>query len=123
MVTKKRLAAYARLIVKTGVNVKRGQLVIIRADLDQPEFVKMVADEAYRAGARRVLVDWVYQPLEKSDYLYASAEELGTVQSFEKERWEYQAETLPCKIYLLSEDPDGLVGVDPAKMAEVGKMR
>ena len=36
------LREYAKLIVKCGVNVQKGQEVLIFADLDQPEFVKMV---------------------------------------------------------------------------------
>lgn len=54
------LQNYARLIARKGVNVQKGQDVVIRADLDQPEFVKMVAEECYKAGARLVSVDWSY---------------------------------------------------------------
>ena len=37
------LRAYARLIAESGVNVQKGQEVFITAELDQPEFVAMVA--------------------------------------------------------------------------------
>ena len=43
------LRAYARLIVRAGINVQKGQEVLIYADLDQPEFVQMVVEEAYKA--------------------------------------------------------------------------
>ena len=46
---KTKLRKYASLIVRTGVNVQKGQEVFISADLDQPEFVAMVVEEAYRA--------------------------------------------------------------------------
>ena len=59
------LREYARLIVKSGLNVQKGQEVIIRAGLDQPEFVTMVVEEAYKAKASRVTVEWEYQPLQK----------------------------------------------------------
>ena len=45
------LREYARLIVRSGVNVQKGQEVMVYADLDQPEFVKMVVEEAYKAKA------------------------------------------------------------------------
>ena len=48
---KTRLRKYANLIATVGVNVKRGQEVVINAELDQPEFVKMVVEECYKAGA------------------------------------------------------------------------
>ena len=40
------LREYARLIVRSGVNIQKGQTLIIRAGLDQPEFVQMVVEEA-----------------------------------------------------------------------------
>ena len=43
------LREYARLIVRCGINVQKGQEVMIYADLDQPEFVKLVVEEAYKA--------------------------------------------------------------------------
>ena len=52
------LREYARLIVKKGVNVQKGQEVLIYADLDQPEFVAMVVEEAYKAKAKKVSVEW-----------------------------------------------------------------
>ena len=43
---------YAALIARKGVNVQKGQDVIINASVEQPEFVRMVVDECYKAGAR-----------------------------------------------------------------------
>ena len=40
------LREYAKLIVRTGANVQKGQEVMIYADLDQPEFVQLVVEEA-----------------------------------------------------------------------------
>ena len=36
------LREYAKLIVKSGIAIKKGDIVIINAGLDQPEFVKTV---------------------------------------------------------------------------------
>jgi aminopeptidase len=47
------LRKYAKLIVRVGANVRKGQEVVVCADLDQPEFVKYVTEECYRAGAPR----------------------------------------------------------------------
>ena len=43
---------YAQLAVRRGVNVKKGQGCIISAQVEQFEFAQMVAEEAYRAGAK-----------------------------------------------------------------------
>ena len=112
---KTRLKKYAKLIAKCGVNIQRGQEVIIAAELDQPEFVKMLVDECYRAGASKVSVDWSYQPITKSNVKYCSEKVLSTLEEWQIKKWEHQAEVLPCKIYLLSDDPDGLAGIDQKK--------
>lgn len=114
---KTRLKAYARLIARCGVNVQKGQEVIVRADLDQPEFVKLVVDECYKAGAKQVRVEWNYQPLAKLHYRYQTTKNLGTLAGWEVEKLEHQAKVLPCMIYLISEDPDGLAGINQKKMS------
>ena len=53
---KTQLQRYAKLLAKTGLNVKKGQTVFIAAGLDQPEFVTMVEEECYKAGASEVFV-------------------------------------------------------------------
>lgn len=114
---KTRLRKYANLIARCGVNVQKGQEVFISAELDQPEFVAMVVDECYKAGASKVTVDWSYQPLTKLNVRHCSKKVLGNLDKWQIEKWEHQAEVLPCKIYLMSEDPDGLAGVNQKKYA------
>ena len=115
---KTRLRKYASLIARVGANVQKGQEVIINAELDQPEFVKMVVEECYKAGAAKVSVDWSYQPLTKLSVRYQKEKTLGTLEKWQIEKWEHQAEVLPCKIYLMSEDPDGLAGINQKKYAK-----
>ena len=116
------LREYARLIVRCGIHVQKGQDVIIRADLDQPEFVKMVVEECYKAKAREVTVQWDYQPLQKIHTRYQTVKTMGTVKEWEKARQEFYCETLPCTLYLISEDPDGLKGVNMKKMAQARQL-
>lgn len=47
------LRKYAKLIARVGVKIRKGQDVVIQAELDQPEFVEMLTDECYKAGAAR----------------------------------------------------------------------
>ena len=112
------LRSYAKLIATMGVNVQKGQEVFIAAELDQPEFVKMVAEECYRAGAKRVVVDWNYQPLDKIQVRWRSQKNLGTIADWEEARWKHYVDEIPCRIYLVSEDPDGMKGVNQEKMAK-----
>ena len=117
------LRAYARLIAEVGARVQKGQDVVIEAELDQPEFVTMVADACYHAGARKVTVTWKHQALEKLAIRRESVKTLQTVEDWERAKLQHYVDTLPCRIYLLSEDPDGLRGVSPAKMASARQGR
>ena len=112
------LRKYAQLIAASGVNVQPGQEVFIAADLDQPEFVKMLVEECYKRKAKKVVVDWSYQPLQKLHYRYRTLTTLSKLDNYEEARWQHYVDTIPCRIYLLSEDPDGLKGVNQEKMAK-----
>ena len=59
------LRKYARLVVKMGVNVKKGQGVVLVAETDQAEFALLVAEEAYKAGAKWVDMQWSNQNFRK----------------------------------------------------------
>ncbi len=112
------LREYARLIVRCGVNVQKGQEVLVYAELDQPEFVQMVVEEAYKAKAKKVVVHWNFQPLEKTHVRYQTVKTMGTVEEWEKARQQHYCDVLPARIHLISEDPDGLKGVNLKKMAQ-----
>nr|MBQ8243892.1 aminopeptidase [Oscillospiraceae bacterium] len=116
------LREYAKLIVRTGLNVQKGQTVVVVADLDQPEFVQMVVEEAYKAKAKEVIVQWDYQPMAKLHYRYKSLKTLGTVKDWELARQEYYCQELPCRVYIMSEDPDGLKGINMEKMSKAQQM-
>ena len=116
------LREYARLIVRKGINVQKGQEVIISAGLDQPEFVQMVVEEAYKAKAKKVTVEWNYQPLTKTHVRYQSLKTMSTVTDWELARQEHYCNVLPCRIHLLSADPDGLKGVNMAKVSKANQI-
>ena len=112
------LRAYARLIAVTGVRVQKGQTIIIVAELDQPEFVTMLVEECYRAGAGKVTVEWNHQPLEKLHVRHRSVKTLSMLEPGEVAKLQHQSETLPGRIYIESGDPDGLRGMNQTKRAQ-----
>ena len=116
------LRRYANLIVRSGVNVQKGQEVVINADLDQPEFVQMVVEEAYKAKARKVTVEWNYQPLAKVHTRYRSLKVMAEVTEWQKAKYQHAVDVVPCVIHLISEDPDGLKGMNMEKVAKARKM-
>ncbi len=115
------LRQYARLIVRCGVNVQKGQEVMVYAGLDQPEFVQMVVEEAYKAKASKVIVEWSYQPLTRAHVRYQSLKTMSTVPQWQLARRQHMVETVPARIHLVSADPDGLKGVNMAKVSKANQ--
>ena len=116
---KLQLKRYAKLLAKVGINPKKGQWVIIYPELDQPEFTEWVVEELYRAGAGKVTVQWAHQPISKLKYKYEKEETLSATADWEIERLKLYQKELPAMLYLLSEDPDGLSGIDQNKVTRI----
>jgi aminopeptidase len=53
-----RLSAYARLLVRAGVNLAEGQELLVQAQHEHAPLVRAIAEEAYAAGARYVDVGY-----------------------------------------------------------------
>ena len=51
-----RLQKYAKLAVRKGVNLQKGQTLIINTSVEALEMTRACVEEAYQAGAKEVLV-------------------------------------------------------------------
>lgn len=123
MISKLLLKNYAELLAEKGVNVQKGQFVKIVCDIDQPEFVYMVAKELYKRGAKRVIVDFSMQKLTALHYQKQTLKTLGTMEDYEISKLKWTAEKLPAILYLISEDPFGLTGVKDEKITKTRAAR
>ena len=117
------LQKYAELIVRTGANVQPGQVVQLTVSVEQHAFAALVMEECYRAGAKKVNVEWTYDAQKRLNFLYADQEVLSRVLPWEEEKLRQMVEDLPCRIYIVSDDPDALNGVDPQKLSGVMRSR
>ena len=116
------LRNYAKLIVKMGVNVQKGQDVIINASVDDNYFVKYVVEECYKAKARKVTVEWSSDDVARLHYKYQKAKTLGEVTEWRKAKLQHEVDTLPARIYIESSDPDALNGLDQDKITEARRL-
>ena len=114
--TKTLLRKYARLAVRTGANVQKGQYVVVRASVEMYEFAGLVVEEAYRAGAKEVRVDWRYSYTTKMAYRHQSMKTLCNVHDWQEAKQAFDCETLPAYINIISDGPDALKGVNGEKM-------
>ncbi len=120
---KERLIKFAQLIVQKGVNLQKGQEVLIKCGVEYPEFVAMVCEECYKQGASRVRIQWSSMPIRKLNFKYMSLEELSKVTDIEIAENEWLKNCLPCRIWLDSDDPDGLAGTDSEKISKADMAR
>lgn len=120
---KTKLEKYAKLIAGSGLNVQKGQKVVIQCGLDQPDFVTMVVEECYKLGAVSVIVKWSHMPVTKLNYTYRTLETLSTVTPVERAEWQSRVDELSCLLWLDSDDPDGLSGTDNEKISKANMAR
>ena len=113
------LKKYARLIVRVGANVQKGQPVVISSHVNDAYFTKLVVEEAYKAKASEVMVDWHCDEVTKLTYKYASLEVLKEIPNWSIEKLKHRAQTLPAMIHIESSDPDAMASIDQNKMMEV----
>lgn len=112
-----RLRKYAELLAKTGIHVTKGEEVWINAQLDQPEFVRMVVEEMYKAGASSVSVKWNDNETSKLAYKYETVSNLGKVPSYVLQKYKYQKKKMPSVLHIISDDPDAFKGINQKKIA------
>lgn len=113
----KLLKKYAQLAVRSGVNLAQNQTLIIQADIDTVSFTRLVSEEAYKAGAREVLVYYRDPFLDKLNYNYLSDEVLGEVHDWQVERHLDYLKAGACTMSIISPRAGVLKECDPKKMA------
>lgn len=110
---------YAELLIYSGVALKKDEKLIISANVDQEDFVAILTEEAYKAGAKNVYVNWTSQKVSKAALIYGEEENLSTLLPMELAYWKFRGEELPAFIWVDSDDPDGAKGVDATKAARI----
>jgi len=123
MISEHILQKYAELIVRTGANVQPGQVVQLTVSVEQHQFAALVIEECYKAGAKKVNVNWTSDVQSRLDFLYADEETLSHVLPWEEEKLKQMVTDLPCRIFIVSDDPDAMNGVDPQKLSHVTQSR
>ena len=121
MKNKRVLKKYAKLAVRRGVNVQKGQPLVINARVNDAEFVEMCAEEAYKAGASSVSVNWRDNKLTRFSYKYQSVKTLSEIPDHVYDKKKYEQDHHACYLSITSDAPGNLAGIDPKKIRAYGK--
>ncbi|SHH26817.1 aminopeptidase [Tepidibacter thalassicus] len=117
------LQKYADLTVKIGVNIQKGQTLVINSPIECADFVRLVAKSAYKAGAKNVHVEWNDEELNLIKYLNAPEEAFKEFPKWKAEGYEELAKNNAAFLSISASNPELLKDVDPKKIATANKTR
>lgn len=123
MIDKSYFDEYAKLAILNGVNLQKGQLLLINAPVEAYELVRKCVKLAYEVGASRVIVNTNDDALTRYGFEYMSNEELCDIPQWMIDRQQYLIDKHACMLHISGEDPDLLAGIDPAKIKEASMAR
>jgi aminopeptidase len=123
MPDKTRLNKLARLAVRTGVNVQKGQHVIVWATTEAVTLVREIVTEAYKAGAAKVSVDWSDDIVSHESLLYMDEEALTDVPAWLVHKTRHQMEEGACYISVSSPVPGLNADLDASKIQKASVAR
>lgn len=116
-----KLNNYAELLVKVGVNVQKGQTVVLNISIDFPELARAIVKKSYEAGAYKVKVNWSDDAVSRIQYDMGSEESFLDVPTHAAAERIEQAENGAAFITIKSDDPDLLAGVSSQKIINANK--
>ena len=117
----KQLSRYAELAVKVGVNIQPNQYLYISASTETTDFVRLVTEKAYDAGARQVFVDWSDDTISRLRYEKAPADSFAEFPEWKVMEREQLAEKGAAFMSIVSQSPDLLKGIEPSRIADSQK--
>ncbi|MDP4103990.1 MAG: aminopeptidase [Bacillota bacterium] len=117
----KNLEKYAELAVKVGVNVQKGQKLVVNATLDAAELVRLVVKQAYEVGARDVVVNWNDDTVSRTKYVLAPDEAFAEYPEWRAKETEDLASKGAAFMSIISTSPDLLKGINPERIATYQK--
>ncbi len=115
------LDEYAKLCVEVGINLQKGQPLVINAPIEGADFVRLVAKHAYELGAKEVHVNWNDEILTKMKYENAPMEVFENFPKWYADGMEKYAEDGAGFLSIYSQDPELLKNIDSKKIAAYNK--
>ena len=116
-----KLREYARLLVRTGVNIKEGQRLSISAQTDIAPFVRLCVEEAYGARAGKVTVGWEDDYVSRLTYLHADDQVFDEPDVHSDEYWQGYARRGDADLRINSSDPEIFADVDQDRISREAK--
>ncbi len=119
----KTLENFCELTLKIGVNLQKGQGLLIVCPVEKREVAAELAKKAYEHGAKIVRVKWQDEVFDRITYLGAEKEALAEVPKWQVYEKNYLVENGFCYIAIDAEDPSAFLDVPAEKLSAVARAR
>ena len=111
------LKKYAQLIVETGINVQKGQTIVLQISVDQAPLARLITERAYRLGAENVIVQWNDDTIQREFLIHSDQTNLETIPQYKIDETDDWIKKGASRINVVSSNPEALAGVDSDRVA------
>lgn len=111
-----KLKEYAALLIRVGLNVQKGQTLVISSPVECAAFARMCAEEAYDIGCREVVMNWHDDVLGRMKFRRAADEVFDTVPLWRRHFFNDYALEGAAYLAISATDPENLKGVDSGRI-------
>lgn len=108
---------YACLLLDKGLNIKKGQPLVITAPIESIEFIRVLSKCCLDRGIVDIYYDWFDDELKHQQLSYLSNDDISNSLFFNKKIYDEYAKKDGAFLMLVSEDPDIMSDVDSSKLA------
>ncbi len=109
---------YAEETIKCGINIQKGQTLLINSPIECAEFARMCSEQAYLHGAKEVIISWRDDVITKQFFTYADDETVGSVHQWDVDMLNTLVEKGAARLSIYAEDPENLKGIDSEKITK-----
>lgn len=113
----KNLQKYAELITSVGVNVKEHHTVVLQISVEQVELARLIVKEAYKLGAKEVIVKWTDEVIQREFLANAEDSVLNEIPAYRIDEADSWVEKGASRISVVSSNPDAFSGIDAQRIA------
>ncbi|MEW9698843.1 aminopeptidase [Paenibacillus sp. SI8] len=115
------LEKYAELVIKIGVNLQKGQDLMIESPMESVALTRLIVQKAYEAGAGFVQVHWSDDIITRSRFEYGSDEVIDYYPEWYASMLERFVENCGALLHIKVPDPDLFKGIDSTLISRASK--
>ena len=110
------LKQYARLVAGVGINVQKGQTVVVRCPVDCVDFGRALCAACFELGAKDVVMDWRDDVCSREHWLHADDSVFDAVYPWDVEKNTQLGREGAGFISVSASDPENLRGVSTDRL-------